>query len=87
MVAPVIPGLTEHEMPAILKAAARAGARQAGYVLLRLPMAVAGLFQDWLDRHPRPQGQDPRPDPRHAGGRLNDSRFGVRMSGEGPSPR
>ena len=51
MVAPVIPGLTEHEMPAILKAAAQAGARSAGYVLVRLPMAVAGLFQDWLETH------------------------------------
>ena len=48
MVAPVIPGLTEHEMPAILKAAAQAGAQFAGYTIVRLPLAVAGLFQDWL---------------------------------------
>ena len=85
MVAPVIPGLTEHEMPAILKAAAQAGARSAGYVLVRLPMAVAGLFQDWLETAlPRPEGQDPRPHPRRcAAAGSTTSRFGVRMSGEG----
>ena len=51
MVAPVIPGLTDHEMPSILKAAADAGACFAGYVPLRLPWAVAPLFEDWLTRH------------------------------------
>src|SRR6185503_13840138 len=51
MVAPVIPGLTDHEMPAILMAAAEAGARSAGYVVLRLPFGVAPLFEDWLTRH------------------------------------
>jgi DNA repair photolyase len=84
MVAPVIPGLTEHELPAILKAAAEAGARFAGYTLLRLPMEVAGLFEAWLEQH--------FPDRKEKilgriramrGGRLNDSRFGVRMRGEG----
>ena len=84
MVAPVIPGLTEHEMPAILKAAARAGARSAGYVLLRLPMAVSGLFQDWLANHFPDRKEKILGRIRAArGGRLNDSRFGVRMSGEG----
>jgi DNA repair photolyase len=86
MVAPVIPGLTDHEMPAILKAAANAGARFAGYTLLRLPMAVSGLFQDWLGQH--------YPDRKEKilgriravrGGRLNEARFGVRMRGEGPA--
>ena len=57
MIAPVIPGLTEHEMPAILEAAARAGAQFACYVMLRLPMAVSGLFEDWLDRH-RPAAKE-----------------------------
>ena len=85
MVAPVIPGLTEHELPAILDAAASAGASHASYILLRLPMAVAALFEDWLDRH--------RPDAKEKvlgrirstrDGRLNDSRFGTRMRGEGP---
>ena len=51
MVAPVIPGLTDHEMPAILEAAAEAGARRAGYVLLRLPFAVKEVFTRWLDDH------------------------------------
>ncbi len=84
MTSPVIPGLTEHEMPSILKAAAHAGARFAGYTLLRLPMAVSGLFQDWLEQH--------YPDRKEKilgriratrAGQLNDSRFGVRMRGEG----
>ena len=84
MVAPVIPGLTEHEMPAILKAAAQAGARSAGYTLVRLPMAVAGLFQDWLETH-FPDRKDKILGRIRAAraGRLNDARFGVRMSGEG----
>jgi len=84
MVSPVIPGLTEHEMPAILKAAAHAGAQFAGYTLLRLPMAVAGLFQDWLTHH-FPDRKEKILDRIRAtrSGRLNDSRFGVRMSGEG----
>jgi DNA repair photolyase len=51
MVAPVVPGLTDHEMPAILKAAADAGAKYATYVMLRLPFAVAGLFEEWLGTH------------------------------------
>ena len=85
MVAPVIPGLTEHELPAILEAAAKAGARNASYVLLRLPLAVSGLFEEWLGRH--------RPDAKAKilarirstrAGRLNDARFGIRMRGEGP---
>src|SRR5712692_6408192 len=51
LVAPVIPGLTEHELPAILAAAARVGAQCAGYVTLRLPHGVAALFEDWLHQH------------------------------------
>lgn len=53
MVAPVIPGLTDHEIPAILQAAAAAGATRAGYVVLRLPHAVKDIFQKWLDDHAR----------------------------------
>ena len=84
MVAPVIPGLTEHEMPAILKAAADAGARNAGYTIVRLPMEVSPLFQDWLEHH-FPGRKEKVLDRIRAmrDGRLNDSRFGVRMSGEG----
>lgn len=51
MVAPIIPGLTDHEMPAILEAVAEAGAKRAGYVLLRLPHAVKDIFTRWLDDH------------------------------------
>jgi DNA repair photolyase len=84
MVAPLIPGLTEHELPAILKAAAQAGAQWAGYTLVRLPLGVSVLFQDWLEQH-FPDRKDKVLDRIRAarGGRLNDSRFGVRMSGEG----
>ena len=88
MVAPVIPGLTEHEMPAILKAAAEAGARCAGYTIVRLPMEVSALFQDWLEHHfpGRKEKVLERIRAMHDG-RLNDSRFGVRMSGEGQGGR
>src|SRR5437870_9673517 len=51
LVAPVIPGLTDHEIPAIIAAAVQAGAQFAGYVVLRLPYAVAPLFEQWLERH------------------------------------
>jgi len=84
MVAPVIPGLTDHEMPSILAAAARAGARHAGYVPLRLPMAVATLFEDWLERHA--PGQKEKVLGRIKSlrsGKLNDARFGDRMRGSG----
>jgi DNA repair photolyase len=50
MTAPIVPGLTEHELPALLKAAAEAGAVSAGYVLLRLPFQVKALFMEWLER-------------------------------------
>ena len=85
MVAPIIPGLTEHEIPAILKAAADAGARAAGYTIVRLPLGVSErLFQDWLEQH-FPDRKEKVLDRIRAmrEGRLNDSRFGVRMSGEG----
>lgn len=84
MVAPVIPGLTDHEIPAILAASAEAGARHAGYVPLRLPLAVAPLFEDWLDRHA--PGQKAKVLGRVRGlrdGKLNDARFGSRMRGQG----
>src|SRR2546428_920355 len=51
MVAPIIPGLTDHEMPAILKVAARAGARFAGHTIVRLPYGVGDLFTRWLATH------------------------------------
>lgn len=84
MVAPVIPGLTDHEMPAIIAAAAGAGATFAGYIPLRLPHAVAPLFEAWLSQH-LPGKKDRVLNRIRAirGGRLNDPRFGSRMTGEG----
>jgi len=84
LVAPVIPGLTDHELPAILSAAADAGARFAGMQMLRLPLAVAPLFEAWLEQH-FPERREKILSHIRAirGGRLNDSRFGVRMRGEG----
>ena len=84
MVAPSIPGLTDHEMPAIIDAAAEAGARRAGYVLLRLPYAVKDVFNRWLDDHV-PGKKDRILDRLKAlhGGKLYESDWGKRMTGEG----
>ena len=85
MAAPVIPGLTDHELPAILRAAAQAGARFAGFVPLRLPLAVGPLFEEWLTRHfPEKKDRVLSRIRSLRGGQLNDSRFGSRMRGEGP---
>jgi len=84
MVAPVVPGLTDHEIPAILAAAAEAGAESAGYVPLRLPGAVAGLFEAWLEeRFPDRKEKVLNRVRALRGGRLDDPRFGSRMRGEG----
>src|ERR1019366_7091351 len=84
LVAPVIPGLTDHEMPAILEAAAAAGATFAGHTMLRLPHAVAPLFEEWLTRH-FPEKKEKVLNRIRAvrGGKLNNSEFGSRMRGEG----
>jgi DNA repair photolyase len=85
MMAPIIPGLNDHEIPKLLARAAEAGARFAGYTMLRLPHAVAPLFEAWLARHfPDRQRKvlDRIRDIR--GGRLNDPNFGTRMRGDGP---
>lgn len=82
--APVIPGLTDSEIPAILDAAARAGARWAGYILLRLPHGVKELFDDWLQRHLPERRRRVLSRLRDAyGGSLYDARFGVRGKGSG----
>jgi len=84
MVAPIIPGLTDHEMPKILEAAAEAGAKFAGWVPIRLPMAVAPLFENWLERHYPDRKQKVLGRIREIrGGKLNESEFGKRMRGEG----
>jgi DNA repair photolyase len=83
-VAPVIPGLTCHEMETILTTAREHGARSAGWIAVRLPLEVAELFKEWLldtapDRYRRVIGQIRS----MRGGKDNVSRFGARMSGEG----
>ncbi len=84
MVAPIIPGLTDHEGPAILEAAAKAGARFAGRVMLRLPYGVAEIFEHWLEQHfPERRGKVLGRVREMRGGKLYDSRYGVRQRGEG----
>jgi DNA repair photolyase len=84
MVAPVIPGLTDHEIPKIVAAAKEAGAKFASTVTVRLPYAVAPLFEQWLATHFPDRKEKVLNRIRSLrGGRLNDSQFGKRMTGEG----
>jgi DNA repair photolyase len=84
-VAPIVPGLTDHEMPAILAAAREAGAIDAGYTLLRLPYSVPEIFGQWLDDHYPDRKERILGRVREVhGGHDNDSRFGTRMHGDGP---
>ncbi|MER3525338.1 MAG: radical SAM protein [Ignavibacteria bacterium] len=83
-VAPIIPGLTDEELPAILKAAAAHGAQSAGYILLRLPGAVRELFVEWLQRTvPDRAGKVLNRIRDTRQGALSDARFGTRLKGEG----
>ena len=83
-VAPIIPGLTDHEILRIVKAAGDAGAQFAGYTVVRLPYAVKDLFEQWLDHH-APGKKDKVLNRIRAmrDGKLNNADFGSRMSGEG----
>lgn len=85
MIAPVIPGLTDEELPRILEAARDAGAVGAAFLPVRLPLEVAPLFADWLERY-FPDRRDKVLNRIRSmrGDRLNDPRFGKRMRGEGP---
>jgi DNA repair photolyase len=84
MVAPVIPGLTDHEVPKILQACAKAGARFAGYTIVRLPWGVAPLFAHWLEEHFPDRKEKVMGRIRHLrGDRLNNSEWHTRMTGEG----
>ncbi len=84
LVAPVIPGLNDPEIPAILKAAAAAGAQGAGYVLLRLPLTVEPVFLEWLARtQPLRAERIQRHIRETRGGKLSDSEWGRRMKGHG----
>jgi DNA repair photolyase len=83
-VAPVVPGLNDHEIPRILESAANAGARFAFYTLIRLPLTVAPIFTDWLRTHfPSSAEKILNRIRSMRGGKLNDPRFGSRMKGEG----
>lgn len=82
--APVIPGLTDEEIPAILEAAREAGAAWAGYILLRLPHGVKELFEEWLARTMPDRKERILNRLREAhGGKLYDARYGVRGKGVG----
>jgi DNA repair photolyase len=85
MFAPVIPGLNDHEMEAVLRRAAEAGASGAGYVVLRLPLEIKDLFREWLgaklpDRAERVMSLVRQ----MRNGRDYDSKWGERMKGDGP---
>jgi DNA repair photolyase len=84
MVAPIIPGITDHEVPAIMEACGKAGAQFAAYVILRLPWAVAPLFARWLDEH-FPERKEKVLGRIRAmrGGKVYDSRWAIRQTGEG----
>lgn len=84
MFAPVIPALNEHELERVLETAAQAGARYAGYVVLRLPREVNGLFQDWLQQHYPLKYERVMARIRDLrGGSDSDATFGRRMTGAG----
>ncbi len=84
MTAPIIPGLNDREIPALLKAGAEAGAQAASYTLVRLPLAVKAVFLDWLDRNlPDSRNRIERFIREAHGGKLNTSQFGQRMRGRG----
>lgn len=85
MAAPMIPGLTDHEMPAILEAARDSGATSAGYILLRLPHGVKELFCTWLEKN-EPLKKERVIDRvrRSREGKLYTSRWGERLRGSGP---
>jgi DNA repair photolyase len=83
-VAPVIPQLTDHELEAIVEAAANAGARYANWTMLRLPLEVAPLFREWLDAHyPLRAAHVMSIVQQMRGGKDYESGFGVRMGGRG----
>ena len=85
LAAPMIPGLNDHELENILAGAADAGARFAGYVLLRLPHEVEPIFSDWLQaQYPLKAAKVLSLIRQARGGALNDAQFGSRMRGIGP---
>ncbi|WP_437879822.1 PA0069 family radical SAM protein [Pseudomonas sp. LRF_L74] len=84
MAAPMIPMINDSELEQILEAASEAGARSAAYVLLRLPLEIAGLFEQWLRDHFPERAEHVMSLIRQSrGGKDYDSRFGSRMRGDG----
>ncbi|MGA2660842.1 MAG: hypothetical protein ABSH34_25440, partial [Verrucomicrobiota bacterium] len=84
LVAPIIPGLNGHEIASVLEEAGKAGAQWAGMQIIRLPLNVAPIFQDWLERNePGKKAKVLERIRSVRGGKLNDPRFGERMSVEG----
>jgi DNA repair photolyase len=84
LAAPMIPGLNDTELEKILEASAKAGARTAGYVLLRLPHELKQIFEDWLHRHFPERARHVLELVRETrAGALNDAKYGQRMSGTG----
>ncbi len=84
LAAPMIPALNDSELEKILEAAARAGARHAGYVLLRLPLELRQMFEDWLHIHFPERAKHVLSLIRQTrSGNLNDPRFHSRFTGQG----
>jgi DNA repair photolyase len=84
-VAPIIPGINEHEIPSITKAAAEAGAQFASYTIVRLPLTVAPVFVAWLETHfPERKEKVLSRIRSMRNGKLNNPDFGARMRGDGP---
>jgi DNA repair photolyase len=85
MFAPAIPALNDQEMEAVLRAASEAGARSAGYVLLRLPLEIKDLFREWLEANvPARAGHVMSLVRQMRGGKDYDSQWNTRMRGTGP---
>jgi DNA repair photolyase len=84
-VAPIIPGLNDHEIEAILKRAAEAGARHAHFTVLRLPLEIKDLFREWLEaERPQRAARVMSLVRQMRGGKDYDAQWGKRMKGEGP---
>jgi len=84
MVSPIIPGLNDHEIPEILKAAKEAGAMSASYIMLRLPLTVKPVFQEWLERTQPDRKERVLTRIRQTrDGKLNSAQFGTRIRGTG----
>ncbi|MDF1671483.1 MAG: PA0069 family radical SAM protein [Roseovarius sp.] len=85
MTSPVVPGLSDHDLEALLKAGAEAGAKAASWIMLRLPREVSGLFQEWLRQHYPDRAKKVMKLVREMhGGKDYDAEWGKRMRGSGP---